>query len=69
MLIDVRIINDYVELHSKIEKFFEEAKIEKKHYFTAIGMSRPTFNRKLKDKTMLPHEMLALVDKINQLKV
>jgi hypothetical protein len=69
MLIDERIIQDYIELHEKISKFFDDAKIEKKSYIESIGMSRPTFNRKLQGKTMLAHEMLALVKKINELKV
>ena len=69
MIIDEKIVQDYIELHDRIEKFFEEAKIEKKGYIEAIGMARSTFNRKLKDKTMLGHEMLALVQKLNSLKV
>jgi len=68
MIISDKVINDYIELHEKIDKFFDEARIERKYYIQAIGMSRPTFNRKIKNKTMLPNEMRALVDKINQLK-
>jgi len=68
MIIDDKVIKDYVDLHTRIENFFEKARIEKTYYIKAIGMSRPTFNRKIKNKTMLPNEMRALVDKINQLK-
>lgn len=68
MIINDKVINDYIELHEKIDKFFEQARIERKYYIEAIGMSRPTFKRKLKNKTMLPNEMRALVNKINQLK-
>ncbi|NJK95888.1 MAG: hypothetical protein HC905_14135 [Bacteroidales bacterium] len=69
MIIDERIIQDYSDLHEKIEKFFEEARIEKKQYFESMGMARSTFNRKLKERSMHPDEMLALAKKINQLKI
>lgn len=69
MLIDEKIIQNYIDLHEKIDNFFSDARIEKKLYIEAMGMSRPTFNRKLKNKEMHPDEMLLLAQKINQLKV
>jgi len=66
MIIDPKVIEDYNKLQEKIAKLFEDAKIEKKQFFEAINMSRPTFARKLKEKTFSPDELLALVNEINK---
>ena len=69
MLIDEKIIHNYVDLHVKIDQFFESTKIEKKHYIELMGWTRPTFNRKLKEKTMSAEEMLKLVRELNKVSV
>jgi hypothetical protein len=67
-MIDEKIVLDYIELHDKIEKFFEGG-VERKRFIEALGMTRGTFKRKLVNKTMLSSEMLTLVREINNLKV
>ncbi len=68
MIIDEKIIDQYTELHERIENLFSEYKLEKKFYAEKIGMSRQTFARKLKDKTFLAAEMKRLADLINKIK-
>lgn len=66
MIIDPTPIENYLKLQGQIATLLEESKVEKKQFFEAINMSAPTFRRKLKDKTFMPDELLALVNEINK---
>jgi hypothetical protein len=66
MIVDIKIIQEYIALQEKLEKLFEEAKLEKKRYYEAINLTRPTFARKLKEKSFTPDELLNLANEINK---
>jgi len=65
MIIDTKVISDFIELQGKIEKLFIDGLLEKKRFSEAIGISRLTLARKLKEKSFSPEELLKLANEIN----
>jgi hypothetical protein len=66
MVVDTKIISDFIDLQQKIEKLFIDGLLEKKRFAESVGISRLTFARKLKDKSFSPDELLKLANEINK---
>jgi hypothetical protein len=65
MIIDTTIIHNYENIQETICKFFEEGKLEKKKFYTAIGMEKQTFDRRIDNRSFSPKELLRLAEEIN----
>jgi hypothetical protein len=66
MVVDTKIIADYIELQEKIERLFDDGVLEKKRFADACGFVRQTLAKKLKDKSFSANDLLNLANQINK---
>jgi len=66
MVVDTKIITDFIELQSKIERLFDDGLLEKKRLADACGFTRQTLGKRLKDKSFSAEELLNLANEINK---
>ena len=63
------IIKNFVELQERVAIFFsdrEKGLGKKKYYWDKVGISRTTFDRKLKGKSFTAEELETLIDAISE---
>ena len=63
--IDRKIITDYIELKRDIPHIIKNSGMVQKFIYEKVGMSRPTWTRKLKDGTFTETEILAIAEIMN----
>ena len=66
MVVETKIITDFIQLQEKIERLFADGVLEKTRFADACGFSRQTLAKKLKDKTFSANELLRLANEINK---
>ncbi len=63
------IIKNFVELQERLALFFadrEKGLGKKKYYYDMLGISKSTFDRKLKGKSFTADELEKIIDEISE---
>lgn len=62
MIFEKKIITDYESLQIKISQLINHYGIKKKVVYNHLGISKTTFNRKLKEQSFTIKEMFKIAD-------
>jgi len=70
MIVNEEIIKDFVRLQKDMKSFFEvSGRVTQKYVFNELGITAPTWRKKLREQEFTGNEMMKIAKILNNIKV